>query len=99
MLGLDPDRFADDFASAKVARHIQDDRLDAEIMDLNSTPTFFVNGVRHIGPYDSATLIRALPAPVPVRQERRAAGDPGPAPGARRQTDGHSVGLPTRMRT
>jgi Na+/H+ antiporter NhaA len=62
MLGLDPDRFADDFASAKVLRHIQDDRLDAEIMDLHSTPTFFVNGVRHIGPYDSATLISALQA-------------------------------------
>ncbi|WP_238706945.1 Na+/H+ antiporter NhaA [Microbacterium lushaniae] len=60
MLGLDPDRFADDFASARVLRHIQDDRLDAEIMDLNSTPSFFVNGYRHVGPYDSATLIRAL---------------------------------------
>ncbi|KAA9149058.1 Na+/H+ antiporter NhaA [Microbacterium lushaniae] len=60
MLGLDPDRFADDFASARVLRHIQDDRLDAEIMDLNSTPTFFVNGYRHVGPYDSATLIQAL---------------------------------------
>jgi Na+/H+ antiporter NhaA len=67
MLGLDPDRFADDFASAKVLRHIQDDRLDAEIMDLNSTPTFFVNGYRHKGPYDSATLIRAVQAPVPKK--------------------------------
>jgi Na+/H+ antiporter NhaA len=66
MLGLDPDRFADDFASMKVARHIQDDRLDAEIMDLNSTPTFFVNGRRHVGPYDSASLIRALEATAPA---------------------------------
>ncbi|MFG6443856.1 Na+/H+ antiporter NhaA [Microbacterium sp. P06] len=60
MLGLDPERFADDFGSAKVAHHIQDDRLDAEIMDLNTTPTFFLNGRRHIGPYDSASLIRGL---------------------------------------
>jgi Na+/H+ antiporter NhaA len=60
MLGLDPDRFADDFGSAKVARHIRDDQLDAEVMDLNSTPTFFLNGVRHKGPYDSASLIAAL---------------------------------------
>jgi protein-disulfide isomerase len=29
-------------------------------MDLNSTPTFFVNGKRHKGPWDSASLIRAL---------------------------------------
>jgi protein-disulfide isomerase len=70
MLGLDPDRFAADFSSAKVLRHIQDDRLDAEVMDLNSTPTFFVNGYRHIGPYDSATLIRALQAPVPKAKKQ-----------------------------
>ena len=35
---------------------------DAELMDLNSTPTFFVNGLRHKGPWDAATLIRALGA-------------------------------------
>jgi predicted DsbA family dithiol-disulfide isomerase len=69
MLGLDPDRFADDFVSPKVAHHIQDDRLDAEIMDLNTTPTFFLNGRRHVGPYDSASLIRGLEnsAPMPAK--------------------------------
>jgi protein-disulfide isomerase len=36
--------------------------LDAELMDLHSTPTFFINGRRHVGPYDSRTLIRALEA-------------------------------------
>ncbi|MGP3536356.1 Na+/H+ antiporter NhaA [Microbacterium sp. RD1] len=65
LLGLDPDQFAADFSSPKVLRHIQDDRLDAELMDLHSTPTFFVNGYRHVGPYDSASLIRALQAPPP----------------------------------
>ena len=59
-LGLDPERFMADFHSPRVLRHIQDDRLDAELMDLSGTPTFFVNGRRHIGPYDSASLIRAL---------------------------------------
>ena len=39
-----------------------DDAQDAELMDLNSTPTFFVNGKRHKGPWDSASLIRALEA-------------------------------------
>ncbi|TDN92306.1 Na+/H+ antiporter NhaA [Microbacterium sp. BK668] len=61
-LGLDADRFMEDFRSPRVARRIQDDRLDAELMDLSGTPTFFVNGRRHIGPYDSASLIRALEA-------------------------------------
>jgi protein-disulfide isomerase len=41
---------------------VQDDAQDAELMDLNSTPTFFVNGKRHKGPWDSASLIRALEA-------------------------------------
>jgi Na+/H+ antiporter NhaA len=68
MLGLDPDRFAEDFSSAKVARHIQDDRLDAEVMDLNTTPTFFINGKRHIGPYDSASLIRVVETPLAERR-------------------------------
>jgi Na+/H+ antiporter NhaA len=61
-LGLDLDKFADDFGSSEVLAHIQDDRFDAELMDLHSTPTFFVNGRRHTGPYDSRTLIRALEA-------------------------------------
>ena len=29
-------------------------------MDLNATPTLFVNGKRHKGPWDAASLIRAL---------------------------------------
>lgn len=65
-LGLDLDRFADDLTSPDVLRRVQDDRLDAEVMDLHSTPTFFINGVRHIGPYDSASLIRALEAARPA---------------------------------
>lgn len=68
--GLDTDRFAEDFDSPSVLRRIQDDRLDAELMDLNSTPTFFVNGIRHRGPYDSASLIRALQNPVPASVKR-----------------------------
>tara|TARA_R110002020_G_scaffold298713_5_gene514552 strand:+ start:2211 stop:4112 length:1902 start_codon:yes stop_codon:yes gene_type:complete len=61
-LGLDMDRFVDDFRSAEVIRRVDDDRLDAEMMDLHSTPTFFVGEKRHIGPYDSESLIRALEA-------------------------------------
>ena len=47
---------------SKVLHRVQDDAQDAELMDLNSTPTFFVNGKRHKGPWDSASLIRALEA-------------------------------------
>ncbi len=59
-IGLDLDRFAHDFRSPEVVRRVEDDQLDAEMMDLHATPTFFIGERRHVGPYDSATLIRAL---------------------------------------
>ena len=61
-LGLDMDRFADDLRSPAVVRRVEDDRLDAQMMDLHGTPTFFIGERRHKGPYDSATLIAALEA-------------------------------------
>lgn len=61
-IGLDIERFDEDLHSAKVLHRVQDDAQDAELMDLNSTPTFFVNGRRHRGPWDAASLIRALEA-------------------------------------
>ena len=74
-LGLDMDRFVDDFRSAEVIRRVDDDRLDAEMMDLHSTPTFFVGEKRHVGPYDSESLIRALEA-----ADRAQAGIPSTPP-------------------
>jgi Na+/H+ antiporter NhaA len=61
-IGLDLERFDQDVRvhPTKVLHRVQDDAQDAELMDLNSTPTFFVNGKRHKGPWDSASLIRAL---------------------------------------
>ncbi|MCY7403210.1 MAG: Na+/H+ antiporter NhaA [Cryobacterium sp.] len=70
-LGLDTDRFASNMRSAHVANRVSDDILDAELMDLNHTPTFFVGEVRHHGPYDAATLIQALEASRGIEQ-----GDP-----------------------
>ena len=59
-LGLDLDRFVEDFDGAEVARRVQEDADDADLMDLLSTPAFFVNGWRLVGPYDSESLIEAL---------------------------------------
>lgn len=63
-IGLDLEQFDQDVRvhPTKVLHRVQDDAQDAELMDLNSTPTFFVNGKRHKGPWDSASLIRALEA-------------------------------------
>jgi Na+/H+ antiporter NhaA len=61
-IGLDIAKFDQDLHSPRVLHRVQDDAQDAELMDLNSTPTFFVNGRRHQGPWDAASLIRALEA-------------------------------------
>jgi Na+/H+ antiporter NhaA len=63
-IGCDIEQFDQDVRvhPSKVLHRVQDDAQDAELMDLNSTPTFFVNGKRHKGPWDSASLIRALQA-------------------------------------
>jgi Na+/H+ antiporter NhaA len=63
-LGLDLERFEADLASPEVAARVRDDMLDAEAMDINAVPTFFINGRRHVGPYDAQSLIRALQASV-----------------------------------
>jgi Na+/H+ antiporter NhaA len=61
-IGLDLERFNDAIHSGHVRHRVEDDALDADVMDLNSTPTFFINGKRHKGPFDAVTLIRALEA-------------------------------------
>jgi Na+/H+ antiporter NhaA len=76
LIGLDMERFADDLRSPGVINRVSDDVLDAQTMDLHSTPTFFIGEKRHRGPYDSPTLIRALHASRPGR--------PGPEPEQRR---------------
>ena len=62
-IGLDLERFERDLNSADVAARVRDDMLDAEALDIQAVPTFFINGRRHVGPYDAQSLIRALEAP------------------------------------
>ena len=75
-LGLDMDRFTADLRSPAVMRRVEDDQLDAELMDLHGTPTFFIGERRHKGPYDSGTLIKALEAER-ERAEEEARGSAG----------------------
>lgn len=60
--GCDIEQFDQDVRvhSSKVLHRVTDDAEDAEAMDLNATPTLFVNGKRHKGPWDAASVIRAL---------------------------------------
>lgn len=59
-LGLDAERFDRDLRSERHAGRIRDDATSAEISGVTQTPTFFVNGHRHIGPFDARTLAHAL---------------------------------------
>jgi predicted DsbA family dithiol-disulfide isomerase len=66
-LGLDVEQFAKDLISAEVTGRVHDDLLDAEAMNITAVPTLFINGRRHVGPYDDVqSLLRALTAPTDI---------------------------------
>ena len=55
-LGLDEDRFWDDLRRRAHAGRVARDVESADLSRVAGTPTFFVNGRRHLGAYDAATL-------------------------------------------
>jgi Na+/H+ antiporter NhaA len=61
-LGLDIDRFEDDLRTRAGAGRIAQDVDSADLSAVSGTPTFFINGLRHYGAYDIATLSAAVKA-------------------------------------
>lgn len=61
-LGLDVEKFERDLMNPEVTARVRDDMLDAEAMGITAVPTLFINGRRHVGPYDAQSLLRALTA-------------------------------------
>ena len=61
-LGLDVERFADDLREHAGVARIADDVDSADLSSVSGTPTFFINGRRHFGAYDIATLSAAVRA-------------------------------------
>jgi Na+/H+ antiporter NhaA len=59
-LGLDPDRFHADMMGPVSADRIGADLQSADLSGVAGTPTFFVNGRRHYGAYDLATLQKEI---------------------------------------
>jgi protein-disulfide isomerase len=55
-LGLDVERFEDDLRTRAGAARIAIDVDSADLSGVSGTPTFFINGLRHYGSYDIATL-------------------------------------------
>jgi Na+/H+ antiporter NhaA len=61
-LGLDVDRVADELRRREHAPRVGEDVASADESGVSGTPTFFVNGRRHYGAYDTATLSDAVRA-------------------------------------
>jgi Na+/H+ antiporter NhaA len=61
-LGLDVERFADALREHAGAVRVAEDVDSADLSGVSGTPTFFINGQRHYGAYDVATLSAAVRA-------------------------------------
>jgi Na+/H+ antiporter NhaA len=61
-LGLDTERFARDLRKHAGAGQVAEDVDTADLSGVSGTPTFFINGQRHHGAYDIATLSAAVRA-------------------------------------
>jgi Na+/H+ antiporter NhaA len=61
-LGLDVERFERDLRTRSGAGRIAQDVDSADLSAVSGTPTFFINGLRHYGAYDIATLSAAVKA-------------------------------------
>jgi Na+/H+ antiporter NhaA len=70
-LGLDLDRFRDGLRRDTGAARVTEDVDSADLSGVSGTPTFFINGRRHYGAYDIATLSAAVAA-----ARKRAAASP-----------------------
>ena len=74
-LGLDVERFADELRRRTYAARVSEDVASADASGVSGTPSFFVNGRRHNGVYDVATLSAAVRA----ARSRVLAGSAAPA--------------------
>ena len=61
-LGLDLDRFTTALREHAGAARVAEDVDSADLSGVSGTPTFFINGRRHYGAYDIATLSAAVRA-------------------------------------
>ncbi len=61
-LGLDDERLADEVRHGEYAERVSEDVSSADESGVSGTPTFFINGRRHYGVYDIATLTEAVAA-------------------------------------
>lgn len=61
-IGIDVEEMARALQDGRHAERVQEDVISAEASGARGTPTFFVGGRRHVGPYDAKTLAAELEA-------------------------------------
>jgi len=61
-LGLDVAKFTADLRSHTGADQVESDVDSADLSGVSGTPSFFINGIRHYGAYDIASLSAAVKA-------------------------------------
>jgi protein-disulfide isomerase len=84
-LGLDIDRWWDELRRHEHAERVSEDVASADSSGVAGTPSFFINGVRHQGPYDLETLTKAVRAArgrARLKEKAAAATGPGEVPRA-----------------
>jgi protein-disulfide isomerase len=59
-LGIDPAWAASALQAGTFAERVRANFLSGVRSGVNGTPTFFINGVRHEGPWDEESLLAAL---------------------------------------
>jgi protein-disulfide isomerase len=59
-LGLDINRFGNEVTEHAYLRKINEDFISGVRSGVNGTPTFYINGARHDGAWDYASLLAAL---------------------------------------
>jgi Na+/H+ antiporter NhaA len=59
-IDLDLDKFSQDLRSHAGQPHVAEDVDGADLSNVSGTPTFFINGQRHYGAYDIASLRAAV---------------------------------------
>jgi protein-disulfide isomerase len=67
-LDLDHERFQEDLAEHVHEPKVREDFMSGVRSGVNGTPTFFINGVRHDGSWDFASLLAAAQQAARVRQ-------------------------------
>jgi protein-disulfide isomerase len=59
-LGLDLARFTDELATGIYRPKVAEDFISGVNSGVSGTPSFFINDVKHEGPWDAASLLAAL---------------------------------------